>query len=83
MVRQGIKTEDKLLSLEWARVQDGEPDLQSFVLNKTPMAQADLIETTWRMQGASRRLERPCKSRMQVISKTLNSDCVETCREKH
>ena len=46
MVRQGIKTEDELLSLAWARWHDGEPDLQSFVLNKTPKARADLIETT-------------------------------------
>ena len=83
MVRQGIKTEDEFLSLAWARAQDGEPDLQSFVLIKTPKARADLIETTWRMQGASRRLERSRKTRMQVISGTLNSDCVETCREKH
>ena len=59
------------------------PDLQSFVLNNTPKAQADQIETIWRMQGASRRLERSHKTRMQVISKTPNSDCVETCTEKH
>ena len=80
MVRQGIKTEDELLSLAWAHAQDSKPDLKSFVLNK---ARADLIETTWRMQGSSRRLEWSRKTRMQVISKTLNSDCVETCREKH
>ena len=66
-----------------ACAQDGEPDLQSFALNKTPKARADLIETTWTMQGASRRLERSRKTRMQVISETLNSDCVEICREKH
>ena len=83
MVRQGIKTEDELLSLAWGRAQDGEPDLQSFVLNETPKALADLIETTWRKQGASRRLERSRKTRMQVISETLNFDCVETCGEKH
>ena len=83
MVRQGIKTEDELLSLAWGRAQDGEPDLQSFVLNETPNALADLIETTWRKQGASRRLERSRKTRMQVISETLNFDCVETCGEKH
>ena len=49
MVRQGIKTENELLSLAWARAQDGEPYLQSVVLNKTPKARADLIKTTWRM----------------------------------
>ena len=31
MVRQGIKTDDELLSLAWARAQDGEPDFQCFV----------------------------------------------------
>ena len=56
---------------------------KSFVLNKTSKERADLIETTWRMQGASRRLERSRKTRTQLISETLNSDCVETCREKH
>ena len=35
------------------------------------------------MQCASHRLEWSRKTRIQVISKTLNSDCVETCREKH
>ena len=83
MVRQGIKTEDELLSLAWGRAQDGEPDLQSFVLNETPKALADLIEITRRKQGASRRLERSRKTRMQKISQALNSDCVETCGEKH
>ena len=31
MVRQGIKTDDELLSLAWASAQDGEPDFQCFV----------------------------------------------------
>ena len=48
MVKRGIKTEDQLLSLAWARTKDGEPHLQSFVLNKTPKAQAGHIATTWR-----------------------------------
>ena len=71
------------MSLAWARAQVGKLDLQSFVLNKTSKARADLIETKWRMQGASRRLERSRKTRKQVISEILNSDCVETYREKH
>ena len=49
MIKQGIKTEDELLSLAWARAKDGEPDLQSIVLNKTSKARADLIATTWRI----------------------------------
>ena len=83
MVKRGIKTEDELLSLAWARVKDGEPDLQSFVLNKNPKARADLIVTTWRMQGASQLLERSRKTRIQIISETLKTECVETCKEKH
>ena len=49
MVKRGIKTEDELMSLVWARAKDSESELESFVLNKTPKAQADLIATTWRM----------------------------------
>ena len=35
------------------------------------------------MQCASHGLEWSRKTRIQVISETLNSDCVETCREKY
>lgn len=83
MVKQGIKTEDELLSLIWARVRDGEPDLQSFVLNKTFMARADLIATTWRIQVVSQLLQRSLKTRIKIISKTLKAECVETCKGKH
>ena len=40
MVKRGIKTEDELLSLAGARAKDGEPDLQSFVLNRYHMENA-------------------------------------------
>lgn len=83
IVREGIESEDKLLSLAWERAQDGEPDLQSFVLNKTPKARADLLTTTWRMQGATQMLKRSSKTRMEIISDTIKSECVDTCKDKN
>ena len=83
VVKQGIKTEDELLSLIWSRVRDGEPDLQSFALNKTFTTRADLIATTWRMQVVSQLLQRSLKTRIKIISKTLKAECVETCKGKH
>ena len=81
MVKQGIKTEDELLSLIWARVRDGEPDLQSFVLNKTFTARADLIATTWRIQVVSQLLQRSLKTRIKIISKTLKANALKHVKE--
>lgn len=52
----------------WARAKDGEADLQSFGLNKTPKARAGLIATTWRMPVVGVVMQ---DQNIQIISETV------------
>ena len=45
-------------------------------MNKTSKARAELIATTRRMQCASQLLERSRKTRKQIISEALKTECV-------
>ena len=59
--------------------QAGEPDLWSFIITKPKRTLQELIERTWTMHKASESVSRDKLSRMQVIQKTLETECIEGC----
>ena len=79
MVKENITKESELMRLALNRAQNGEPDLQAFILNKNPKSLSDLISTTWKMQNAEKVIVRNQKSRMQLIQECVTTNCVEGC----
>ena len=61
------------------REQAGEPDLWSFIVTKPKWTLQELIEQTWTMHEAPESAARDKLSRMQVIQKALETECIEGC----
>jgi len=82
MVEQKIESEQELYVVANARKKNGEGDLHSFILGKSPKALSDLVSTTWRLEKAPVTLERKQKARLEVIREIdKNSTCVEGCND--
>ena len=58
------------MCLALRRSENRDNDLHAFILNGTPKALADLIETTWMVQDAPKVAERESKSRIWIIEET-------------
>lgn len=52
IVANNVKTKLELMRLALRRSENGDNYLHAFILNRTPKALADLIETTWMVQDA-------------------------------
>lgn len=79
MINSSIRTEAELMSEAKKKEQAGEPDLWSFIITKPKRTLQELIERTWTMHKASESVSRDKLSRMQVIQKTLETECIEGC----
>ena len=79
LVKNEIKTDIELMSDANKRQSEGEPDLFSFVLNKSPKSLTDLITVTWKMHNAPKQIMSERKDRMTVIIENKNKPCVEGC----
>lgn len=79
LVEDGIKKESELMRLALQRAQNGEPDLQAFILSKPPKALADLISTTWKIQNSASVAAREEKSRMDLLREYAAGSCVANC----
>lgn len=79
MINSNIRTEAELMSEAKKKEQAGEPDLWSFIITKPKRTLQELIERTWTMHKASESVSRDKLSRMQVIQKTLETECIEGC----
>lgn len=82
LISDKIKTESELMRLALHRSQNGEHDLQSFLLNKTPRAISDLINTTWKIHYSEDVVQRERKSRMVLIREAAQGQCVQNCQNK-
>lgn len=79
LVQNEIKTDVELMSVANQRQSEGESDIYSFILNKSPKSLSDLINVTWKMHNAPAQLIREQKDRMTVILENKNNPCVEGC----
>ena len=61
------------------REQAGEPDLRSFTITKPKRTLQELIERKWTMHEVPESEARDKLSRMQVIKKALETECIEGC----
>ena len=82
LINDTITSENELMRLALRRSQNGENDLQAFLLNKTPKAIADLITTTWKIHNSEKTVEREQKSRIDLIKEFAAGECVSQCVDK-
>ena len=61
------------------REQAGKPDLWSFTVTKPKWILQELIEQTWAMHETPESAARDKLSKIQVIQKTLETECIEGC----
>ena len=79
MINNNIRTKAELITEAKKREQAGEPDLWSFIITKPKRTLQELIEWTWTMHETPESAARDKLSRMQVIQKTLETECIEDC----
>lgn len=75
MVSNNIRKESELMAVALQRSQNGEKDLHAFILNKTPKALAELIQTTWKVQEAPATVEREASCRISLIREAAAKEC--------
>ena len=79
MVVNNIRRESELMSIANKRHAEGQKDIYNFIMNKTPKALSELISTTWKLQEAPQTVQRETKSRISILERFLEEDCVPTC----
>ena len=79
MVSKKIKSETELFSEAHIQKEAGKTELANFLLNRSPKSIQDLILTTWKMEAATKTIEKQNILRMDVIRSCEQNDCVEGC----
>ena len=79
ILNKNIKTPNELMALANAQKQNGKTDLAEFILDKGIKKISDLLETTWAMNNATNLMVRQQKTRFQILTDSMNSECDETC----
>ena len=67
------------MALANAQKQNGKADLAEFILDKGIAKISDILVTTWAMNNATNLMVRQQKTRLQVLSDSMNSECDESC----
>ena len=80
LLKNGIKRDIELLALANTQKAEGICDLAEFVLGKSDKSLKELIACTWKMENASKTLQRENKSRMSLIRQSKSeAQCVDGC----
>ena len=65
--KSNIRKESEVMQAALQRSKNGEKDIQSFILSKSPKALSDLIATTWKMQAAPENVVHKCCTWISTI----------------
>lgn len=79
ITKENIKTLIEVQALAAEQKTEGKTDLAEFLVNRTPRAVADILQTTWEIENAQETLERSMRSRIDLLRAAKNSPCVEGC----
>ena len=79
LIKNNLKTENELMVVAKKRHDDGERDIYSFIMNKSPKALSDLVNTTWKLQNAQHVEDRISKSRIDILKEHINGPCTANC----
>ena len=80
MTKNNIQKESELMQAALQRSENGEKDIQAFILNKSPKALSYLIATTWKMQAAPETVAREHCTRISVIRNHAAGECAANCQ---
>ena len=79
IVSNEIKTLTELQALAFQQKQEGKINLAEFLLSRTPRFVADILKSAWEIEGAQEKVNRACKSRMELLEEAKNGDCTGGC----
>ena len=79
MVEGNIKNVIELQALAFEQKEEGKTDLAEFLVNRTPRAVADMMQSTWEIEEAKAKLERAKKTRMELLQEARQSECAQGC----
>ena len=79
IVEKKLKSLVELQALASEQKSEGKTDLAEFLINRTPRAVADILNSTWQIENAQEKLARSKKTRMQILQEARESECAEGC----
>ena len=79
MVENNIKSETELFAIADEQRKAGKKDLANFVLSRSTKALSDLLENTWKMESASKKVFCPKQTSMEVIQEHSHGRCIDSC----
>ena len=78
-VANNIRSESELMVVAKARHREGEKDLYKFIINKSSTSLSELLDLTWKMNDASKNVERAKESRISILKVHLEKECLPQC----
>jgi hypothetical protein len=79
IVANDIRNDSELMAVAKSRHSEGEKDLYKFIINKSSKSLSELIDTTWKMNDASKNVQRARQSRMAILRVHLEKECLPGC----
>ena len=81
IVANGIRSDNELMAVAKSRYCEGEKDLYKFIINKSSKSLSELMENdmTWKMNDASKNVQRTRASRMSILRAHLEKQCSPGC----
>ena len=77
---KNIKTITELQALAQQQKTEGKTDLAEFILSRSPRLVADILNTSWQMLNADKKLTRSMKSRLELLQDASHAECVPGCK---
>ena len=74
-----MKSLVELQALAHQQKKEGKTDLVEFLVNRTPRAVADILNTAWEIENAAKKLARFKKTRLQLLQEAKEKECTEGC----
>ena len=80
IVKHKITNRTELLVLAKKQKELGKLNLSNYILNKGIKKALEVIDTTWEMDNAEKKLKRGAMSRIDILEDCLNERCVDGCK---
>ena len=81
MVENNIKSETELFAIADEQKKARKKDLANVVLRRSTNTLSDLLENSWEMESASKKVFCSEQTRMEVIHKNSHGRCADSCSE--
>ncbi|CAB4002475.1 hypothetical protein DSY43_02735, partial [Paramuricea clavata] len=79
IVANDIRSDSELMVVAKTRHSEGEKDLYKFIINKSSKSLSELLDMTWKMNDASKNVQRAKESRISILRAHLESECLPLC----